>query len=90
MVKRCLVDSLFSTIYSTGEAKSRTIYGSDALREKTPGIYNKLRNSGDLDLFYFLGDSYADPFIEAMIIKDKNPGTWDETIMKVITGLENT
>ncbi|HHL2559979.1 TPA: hypothetical protein ACQ31I_001850 [Yersinia enterocolitica] len=88
LVGKFLVGSLFSTIYSIGGAKSRAIYGSDALREKTPEIYNKLRNAGDLDLFYFLVDNYAGPFIEAMIIKDKNPAAWDEIIMKVITGLE--
>ncbi|MFJ1200457.1 hypothetical protein AB8P58_09205, partial [Yersinia enterocolitica] len=88
LVGKFLLGSLFSTIYSIGGAKSRAIYGFDALREKTLEIYNKLRNSGDLDMFYFLVDNYAGPFIEAMIIKDKNPAAWDEIIMKVITGLE--
>ncbi|WP_145547266.1 hypothetical protein [Yersinia intermedia] len=88
LVSKFLVGSLFSTIYSIGGARSRAIYGSDALREKTPDIYNKLRGSGDLDLFYFLVDSYASPFIEAMIIKDKNPAAWDEIIMKIIIGLD--
>ncbi|WP_456309720.1 hypothetical protein [Serratia proteamaculans] len=43
--------------------------------------------AGDLDLFYFLVDSYAGPFIEALSIKNNNPTAWREILARVAEGL---
>lgn len=88
LVGKFFVSYLFLIIYLIGGVKFRVIYGFDVLREKIFEIYNKLRNVGDLDLFYFLVDNYVGLFIEVMIIKDKNFVVWDEIIMKVIVEFE--
>lgn len=63
------INTLISTIFSIGGAISRSVYGSEKLRIVSPSVYTRLRSSGDLDLFYFLVDSYSGPFIEALSIK---------------------
>lgn len=46
-------------------------------------VYSALRAAGDLDLFYFLVEAYAGPFLDALIIKRKNPAAWDEILIKL-------
>ena len=78
---------LISTIFSIGGSVSRSVYGSEKLRAVSPTLYTRLRMAGDLDLFYFLVDSYAGPFIEALSIKNNNPTAWREILARVAEGL---
>ncbi|WP_230320647.1 hypothetical protein [Erwinia sorbitola] len=71
-VGKMSVSFLISTIFSIGGSASRAVYASEKLKHTNYGLYINLRNAGDLDLFYFLVDAYAGPFIDAMVLKQKN------------------
>jgi len=88
IVSRFIAGSLITTIFSIGGAMSRAVYGSEELSKKAPEIHAALKESGDLDLFYFLVDDYAGPFVEAMILKNKNPEAWRDIITHVMKGLD--
>lgn len=80
-VGKMSVGFLMSTLFSIGGSVSRAVYASEKLKQVNYEVYTTLRNAGDLDLFYFLVDAYAGPFIDAMALKQKNPATWDEILM---------
>jgi len=72
---------IISTVYSIGVSVSRAIYTSERLRMVNYQVYSDLRTAGDLDLFYFLVEAYAGPFLDAMILKKRNPAAWDEILL---------
>lgn len=38
---------------------------------------------GDVDLFYFLVDGYAGPFIDPIILKKQNPSEWNKVLLRM-------
>jgi len=82
-IGRMTAGLLISTIYSIGGSVSRAVYTSEKLKLIDNQVYNELRAAGDLDLFYFLVEAYAGPFLDAMILKRRNPAAWDEILLKL-------
>jgi len=80
---------IISTIYSIGGSVSRAVYTSEKLKQVHYQIYNDLRAAGDLDLFYFLVEAYAGPFLDAFILKRNNPAAWDEILVRLAKELDN-
>ncbi|MBK4728009.1 hypothetical protein JJL49_22570 [Pantoea agglomerans] len=80
-VGKMSVGFLMSTLFSIGGSVSRAVYASEKLKQVNYEVYTTLRNAGDLDLFYFLVDAYAGPFIDAMALKQKKPAIWDEILI---------
>jgi hypothetical protein len=74
---------IITTIYSIGGSVSRAIYTSERLKVVNYQVYSDLRKAGDLDLFYFLVEAYAGPFLDAMSLKKRNPAAWDEILLKL-------
>lgn len=60
-----------STILLTGGLATRSIYKSRELRDKNLPVYYALRHKGDLDFLYFLIQPFADPFIDALTVRQK-------------------
>lgn len=88
-IGRMAAGLIISTVYSIGGSVSRAIYTSEKLKQVDYQVYNDLRAAGDLDLFYFLVEAYAGPFLDAMILKRKNPAAWDEILIKLSQELGN-
>lgn len=86
-VGKMSVGFLMSTLFSIGGSVSRAVYASEKLKQVNYEVYTTLRNAGDLDLFYFLVDAYAGPFIDAMALKQKKPAIWDEILIKLSESL---
>lgn len=80
---------IISTVYSIGGSVSRAIYTSERLSMVNYQVYSDLRTAGDLDLFYFLVEAYAGPFLDAMSLKKRNPAAWDEILLKLSNELSN-
>ncbi|AXF76889.1 hypothetical protein LU604_05445 [Erwinia tracheiphila] len=74
---------IITTIYSIGGSVSSAIYTSERLSVVNYQVYNDLRTAGDLDLFYFLVEAYAGPFLDAISLKRRNPASWDEILLKL-------
>ncbi|MBW7982021.1 hypothetical protein [Enterobacillus tribolii] len=77
-----------SSVFSAGSSVSRAIYSSEELRNRFPSIYNRLRMSGDLDLFFFLVEAQTKPFLQAIELKNRNPAAWNEVFELVNKGLQ--
>lgn len=88
-IGRMTAGLIISIIYSIGGSVSRAVYTSEKLKQVHYQIYNDLRVAGDLDLFYFLVEAYAGPFLDALILKRNNPAAWDEILVRLAKELDN-
>lgn len=87
-IGRMAMGLIISTIFSIGGSVSRAIYTSERLRVVNNDLYNQLRVAGDLDLFYFMVDAYATPFLDAMALKNTNPDAWNEVLVILSNNLQ--
>jgi len=88
IISKFILSFGLSTIFSLGGAISRSIYTSRELEREMPEIYSTLKKADDLDLFYFLVENYTKPFVDALILKNKNPEAFDEVFIEVIKKLD--
>ncbi|MDA8505314.1 hypothetical protein NNO02_23075 [Citrobacter sp. Awk 2] len=65
--------TVIGSLLSVGAEASRAIYTSRYLRGRNPEIFYKLKNTGDLDLLYFLVEDTVKPFELACAIDEYNP-----------------
>lgn len=65
--------TVVGSLLSIGAEASRAIYMSRYLLGRNPEIYYKLRNTGDLDLLYFLVEDTVKPYEIACAIDEYNP-----------------
>lgn len=68
-----LAGTFVGIVLTVGAEGSRAIYTSRYLRERSPALYYKLKNMGDLDLLYFLVESIVRPFEKACEVDDRDP-----------------
>ncbi|WP_338526840.1 hypothetical protein VRC35_14650 [Erwinia aphidicola] len=71
LLNRIGVNAIFSTALLLGGARARAIYASQRLFNESPKIYYRLKDSGDLDLLYYIVEDHLEPFIEAISIAKK-------------------
>lgn len=87
LLNRIGVNAIFSTALLLGGARARAIYASQRLFNESPKIYYRLKDSGDLDLLYYIVEDHLEPFIEAISIAKKNPGEFENIVLTVVDGL---
>jgi hypothetical protein len=86
-VAQILVKVSFNFAVSIGSMSSRAIYVSRGLAERCPSVYQELRSNGGLDLFYFLVEDYCNPFLDAIVLSEKNPESFDRVIGLINEGM---
>jgi len=79
--------SLAGLLLTFGAETSRAIYTSRDLRDRNPGLHDKLKSMGDLDLLYFLVEDIVKPFDIACEIGDRNPAEFDKVCEYFFGGL---
>lgn len=82
-----LRSGVISSILLMGGMATRSIYKSKELSNKDNIVYSRLRYAGDLDFIYFLIQPFADPFIEAIAVRQKHG---QEAFDKIISLVEDT
>lgn len=78
------VGSLIGNLLLLGGMAERAIYTAQPLRNECPEIYTLLR-AKDLDLLYFLVEPYAEPFVDAIKIKNKEGRIAFDNLMTVVS-----
>lgn len=86
-VAKILVKVSFNFIVSTGAMSSRAIYVSRELAEKCPEVYAELKANGSLDLFYFLVEEYCNPFLDAIMLSEKDPDAFERVVDLISVGM---
>ena len=79
--------TIMGSLLSIGAETSRAIYTSRYLRERSSGVYYKLRNMGDLDLIYFLVEDTVKPFEIACHISESDPAEFNRVCKYFLAGL---
>lgn len=82
-----LSGSVAGGVLGMGAEASRSIYTSRYLRERNPVMYEKLKNMGDFDLFYYLVEDIVRPYETACEIARINPEEFNNACRYFFGGL---
>lgn len=82
-----LSGSAVGGVLGIGAEVSRSIYTSRYLRERNPIMYEKLKNMGDFDLFYYLVEDIVRPYEMACEIAEINPEEFNNVCKYFFGGL---
>lgn len=82
-----LSSSIAGGVLGIGAEASRSIYVSRYLRERNPVMYEKLKNIGDFDLFYYLVEDIVRPYETACEIANMNPEEFNNVCKYFFGGL---
>ncbi|MBB1199832.1 hypothetical protein EGM70_05890 [Enterobacteriaceae bacterium 89] len=82
-----LSGSLVGGVLGVGAEASRAIYTSRYLCERNPGMYEKLKNMGDFDLFYYLVEDIVRPYETACEIAKIQPEKFNDVCKYFFGGL---
>jgi len=82
-----LSGSIAGGVLGIGAEASRSIYVSRYLRERNPVMYEKLKNMGDFDLFYYLVEDVVRPYETACEIANMNPEEFNNVCNYFFGGL---
>jgi len=74
-------------ILGIGAEASRSIYTARYLRERNPGMYEKLNEMGDFDLFYYLIEDIVKPYEIACEIAERDPENFNNVCKYFFGGL---